>query len=215
MGTQVTSQSSESDVQGPTIGTDGQAGSTDRASDDEVELTNQQIFELLSSKRRRFALHYLMNRNGEAVDLNEITDQVAVWETGEDREAIDYDARKSVRNSLHQYHLPKLDEQNLIDYDSRRGEVTANHTGQVDVDVYMEVVSGHEIPWGEYFLALGVSSVAVFVGVWTGVLGFLGPVSWLAFLVTALLLSSIGFLFDSKFAMRLGREGPPPELKQR
>ncbi|MFT4958137.1 MAG: hypothetical protein ACI9EZ_001458, partial [Halobacteriales archaeon] len=71
-----------------------------------------------------------------------------------------------------------------------------------------------EIPWGEYFLGLGVSSLAVFVGVWTGVLGFMAPISWLAFIVTALFLSAIGFVYDSKFSMQLGRDGPPPELKQ-
>lgn len=216
MGTQVRSQQTGSGEQVPNVGDDGETGvdAQGTIAENEVGLSEQQIFELLSSKRRRYALHYLMHRNGDPIELNEITEQIAAWETDEEPGAIDYDSRKSVRNSLHQYHLPKLDDQNLIEYDSRRGEVTANYTGQLDVDVYMEVVSGNEIPWGEYFLGLGVSSLAVFVGVWTGTLTFLAPISWLAFLVTALLLSSIGFVYDSKYSMQLGGDGPPPELKQ-
>jgi hypothetical protein len=217
MGSQVHSQQVDSGEQVSKVGED--TGDTEieshaRDADENVELSEQQIFELLSSKRRRYALHYLMNRNGATIDLNELTETIAAWETDEGAGVVDYDSRKSVRNSLHQYHLPKLDDQNLIEYDARRGEVTANHTDRLDVNVYMEVVSEAEIPWGEYFLALGVSSLAVLVGVWAGVLAFFAPISWLAFLVTALLLSSIGFVYDSKFSMQLGRDGPPPELKQ-
>lgn len=217
MGSQVHSQQAESGVQVPDVGdetgdTEGESHATD--ADNEVRLSEQEIFELLSSKRRRYALHYLMNRNGETIELNELTETIAAWETNKDVDAVDYDSRKSVRNSLHQYHLPKLDDHEIIEYDSRRGEVTANYTGQMDVNVYMEVVSGYEIPWGEYFLGLGVSSLAVFVGIWAGVLSFFAPISWLAFIVTALVLSSIGFVYDSKFSMQLGRNGPPPEIKQ-
>lgn len=210
MGTQARPQPSESDVS-----LDETGAGPDEDGDGEVDLSHQETFELLSSRRRRFALHYLLNANGEAIDLNELTDRIAAWETDQDSEAVDYETRKSVRNSLHQYHLPKLDEKDLVEYDSRRGTVVVNAADEINADVYMEVVSGRDVPWGEYFLGLGAGSLAVFVGVWTGVLGFLPPVSWLAFVVAAVLLSSIGFAVDAKRSMRLGDDGPPPELKQR
>jgi len=174
-------------------------------------ITDADVFEVLSNERRRYALHYLMQRPDEPVDMGDLSTQVAAWEKGVDPQAVTYDQRKSVHTSLYQYHAPKLDETGLVEYDSRGGVVELTDAGS-DVDLYLEAVRGREIPWASYFVLLSGFS-ALFVGAMAlpvPPLGTLSTAAGAGFVVAVFLVSSLVFAYDSRTAMRFGSTGPPP-----
>lgn len=80
-------------------------------------------FDMLSSRRRRYILYYLIQRTG-AVELRELAHQLMMW----DETAIDDHERISM--SLYHVHLPKLEESGILTFDSTQRliklEATAN-----------------------------------------------------------------------------------------
>ena len=81
-------------------------------------VSNEELFEVLSNRRRRYTLHYLKQRAGDPVEMGDLSTQVAAWETGTDPEALAYDERKRVHTSLYQHHAPKLDDAGIVDYNA-------------------------------------------------------------------------------------------------
>lgn len=84
------------------------------------ELDDDLVFELLKESRRREALRYLHDSEGECT-LGELAEHIAAKENRTDIARISSDQRKRVYVGLYQSHLPKLDECNVIDYDRSRG----------------------------------------------------------------------------------------------
>jgi hypothetical protein len=201
------------------------------------ELTRDEIFDVLSNSRRRYALHHLRRRanehdgngigiangrwsgngtgagngNGREVALSDLAEQVAAWETGRTVEDLSAAERKRVYTSLQQFHLPRLDEQGIVEYDHRAGVVSLG-TAMADVDVYLDVVPRKDIPWSLYYLGLSAVSVVLVGGVALGVPPFdlLGPSVWGVFLATTLLVSSLVHFYDTR-RMKLGASDVPPE----
>lgn len=72
--------------------------------------------------------------------------------------------------TLQQSHLPEMDAAGVVAFDKHRG-VVAPQSALEDVDVYLDVVAGNELPWSEYCVGLaGVAAVAfgaAWVGLWT------------------------------------------------
>jgi hypothetical protein len=195
---------SEAVEQSTTTGSRETPGTDDR-------ITDADVFEVLSNRRRRYALHYLMQHPDDPVEMGDLSTQVAAWEEGIDPEAVTYDQRKSVHTSLYQYHAPKLDETGLIEYDSRGGVLELTDAGS-DIDLYLEAVRGREIPWASYFVLLSVLSAA-FVGAAALPIPPLAGVSTAACagaVVAVFLVSSLVFAYDNRTAMRFGSAGPPP-----
>ena len=122
--------------------------------DDALDETT--IHEVLSSDRRREAIAYLQ-RNENPVDVNELAAYIASLETGEDDPSSE--AQKTVYVSLHQTHLPKMDDLDIVDYDTDSNGIWLSDSFK-DVAIYMEVVPGTEISWSEFYLAVGVIGVA-------------------------------------------------------
>jgi len=104
------------------------------------------------------AIDYLRN-NPNPVDVNELAENVAAEEQGESPPP--KDARKAVYVSLHQTHLPKLDNLNIAEYNTDSKEVSLSESFR-DVAIYMEVVpsQGLELSWSEYYLAIGLIGLA-------------------------------------------------------
>lgn len=123
---------------------------------DEERLDETVVHEVLSSERRRHAIDYLRATDG-GVEVNDIAEYIAEKETGESPP--DKDARKTVYVSLHQTHLPKMDDLDIVNYDTDTKEVTLSDSFR-DVAVYMEVVPGTEISWSEYYLGVGLVGLA-------------------------------------------------------
>ena len=73
------------------------------------------IHDVLRNERRRFALEELCE-NGNVLSVRDLSERVAALETGES--PAPRNIRQSVYVSLHQTHLPKLDELGIVEYDA-------------------------------------------------------------------------------------------------
>uniref|UniRef100_UPI003F7B2881 DUF7344 domain-containing protein n=1 Tax=Halomicrococcus sp. SG-WS-1 TaxID=3439057 RepID=UPI003F7B2881 len=87
-----------------------------------TELPKDKIFHILQTQRRRDALRYLKANEGP-VEMRALAEQVAAWENDTTVAALSSDERQRVYIALYQSHLPKLDEEGVIDYNQSRGIV--------------------------------------------------------------------------------------------
>jgi len=188
---------------------------TDRKQSDDATLSTDVLYDVLTNRRRRYTIHYLKQRAGDPVEMGDLSTQVAAWETGTDPEALAYDERKRVHTSLYQHHAPKLDDAGIVDYDSQRGVIELTEAGS-DLDLYLEAVSGRDIPWSTYHLLLSVFGVSLMGAVHLGVppTTLVPEVTWGLFVAVAFLASSVVFAYDNHVSMRLGSDGPPPEVDE-
>jgi len=179
----------------------------------ESEFTRENVLEVLSNRRRRYALHYLKHRGDGPVDLRELSERVASWELEKDAEQLSYQERKRVQNALRQFHLPKMDDCGFVEYDATRG-TTRLTDGAAEQEFYVDVLPKRGIPWGLYYLGLSALSVVTLAGGTFGVFPFalLTPTLWCVFFVTALSVSSLGHFYDNYYRMRMGTREKPPEV---
>lgn len=85
-----------------------------------VTLPLDDVFELLSYRRRRLALYHLVDAENP-VDFDELVSQVVEWETGTLTPPRDHE--RTVSTALHHRHLPRLAEAGVVGYDSTDGDV--------------------------------------------------------------------------------------------
>lgn len=177
-----------------------------------ADLSTEDVYDVLSNRRRRYAIHYLKQVGGP-IDVSTLAEQVAAWENDKSVEELASQERKRVYISLYQSHLPTLEKRGLITYDAERKIVEL--TGPItDAEIYLEVVAGRNIPWGYFYLGLSLISgflvaltyyeVGVLQGVSATVIGGV---------ITLLFATSAVFQTVQTGRMQLGDEGPPPELK--
>ena len=175
------------------------------------EPTEDEVFDVLSSRRRRYALHMIKGRD-EAVELGDVAEQVAAWEYGEDVADVSYDERKRVYTALQQSHLPKMDDAGVVSFDKNRGVVEPTPALD-DMRVYMDVVKGREIPWSEYYLGLsGVAATllgAVALNAWP--FAMLPDLAWGAAAVAAFAVSAVVHRYYAR-RTALGRGSTPAEV---
>lgn len=189
----------------PADSEDGQPAETP-----EPNLSRNDCFDLLSNHRRRYALHYLQY-NGEEASLGELADQIAAWENDIDMETVSYDQRKRVYTSLQQVHLPRMDSLDVVEFDDREGCVELGPAAE-DLDIYLEVVQGNDVPWSVYYTGLALFDAALVGVVAAGVPPFaaLAPTAVTVFVVTTFLLTAVAHLYFTRTEMRLGRTQEPP-----
>ncbi|MEF8801097.1 MAG: hypothetical protein V5A56_08695 [Halolamina sp.] len=175
------------------------------------ELTQTEAFDILSNVRRRHALHYLLSHK-DGTNIGELSRQLAAWENGESLEQVTADERRRVYVSLHQTHLPRMDEAGILHYENSRDTIELTERGE-SLQVYMEVVQDNDIPWSEFYLGLSGISAALVAAVWFGVPSFslLPDLTWGAIIVTMFTITSAVNVYYAE-QRRLGTEGPPPEL---
>jgi hypothetical protein len=116
--------------------------------------------DLLRNDRRRHAIRHL-RQNGGQVELRDLAEAIAEIET--DESPPPRNIRDSVYNSLHQSHLPKLDDRGIVEYNRDRKTIELTHRAR-KLDVYMEVVNRYGITWAAYYRGLVTVSLAVIVG---------------------------------------------------
>lgn len=85
------------------------------------ELKLDAVFSLLSSERRRIAIQ-IINDQG-AINKSELAEHVAAVELDKPIRDLDSQERKRVLVSLHQAHLPKMEQWGVIDYDAQTGRI--------------------------------------------------------------------------------------------
>ena len=182
------------------------------------DLTRDEIYETLSNRRRRYALHYLRQR-GNDVALSDLATQIAAWETGTFEETDPEskpspDARKHVYTALQQFHLPKMEEMGIITYDRHEATVELTDMGS-DLDVYLDVIRGSDVPWSLYYVGLSAISIALVAPIAMEIypIRLLPDIAWIVFFVAVLSISALAHLYDTR-NRKLGAEGPPPEVER-
>lgn len=138
------------------------------------ELSKDKIFHLLQTPRRRYVLRYLKEHDGIA-EMRDIAEQVAAWENDIPVQALTSDQRQRVYIPLYQSHLPKLDEEGIIEYDQNRGTVERTELAN-QLDRYLDVSDDDtddepdaEIRWEAYYLGVSVLSTVLLGGSALGV----------------------------------------------
>ena len=180
---------------------------------DRPDLSHDEVYEILANRRRRFVIHAL-KRNEEPPDVSQLSRYVTAWELGIDPEEVPYEERHNVHSTLRRVHLPKLTENDVVTVDEN--DVVRPAPALEDIDVYVEVLRGKEIPWSLYYVGIAVLSLAMLLAVRVGVLGFaaLSVVDVGVFAVTAFGVSSLAHHVIGR-RMRLGNTEKPPEARRR
>ncbi|RDI72890.1 DUF7344 domain-containing protein [Halopelagius longus] len=144
----------------------GGAESRGSADDGDGEtLAETEIHDVLRNDRRRLVIERLRDESGEET-VADLAEWIASIESGESPPP--RNIRQSVYVSLHQTHLPKLDELGIVRYDDDEKRV-AIADGADEVAVYMEVVPKYAISWAEYYLGVGVLGLLSVLGQAVGV----------------------------------------------
>lgn len=191
---------------GPTAPLDGGGDSS--------ALSRDEVFDILSNQRRRHVLHFLKQRNGDGAELRELSAQVAAWENGKSVERLTSDERRRVYTSLQQFHLPKLHTNEVVEYDNRRGTVELT-TGATDLDVFFDIVEDDDVPWSLYYTGLSGLCIALVGVVSLGIypLTLVPGLAWSLFIAVLFAASALAHVYYDR-QMRLGVEGPPPDLRE-
>jgi len=121
------------------------------------DLSQDLVFDLLSSPRRRYVLYYLQEHGDGPVDLRELSEQVAAWENDTDVEDLTSQQRKRVYVSLYQTHIPKMAEADVIEYDQESGTVALTDRSRA-VESHLRTDGTQEPSWQLYYLALAIVS---------------------------------------------------------
>jgi len=131
----------------------------------EGTLAESDIHDVLRNDRRRLVLERLAEGKDRQT-VSDLAEYIATVESGDDPPP--RNVRQSVYVSLHQTHLPKLDDLGIVEYDANAKDVLRAENAD-DVAVYMEVVPKNAISWAEYYFGLGVLGLLAIVGQLVGV----------------------------------------------
>lgn len=155
-------------------------------------LVRDEIFHLLQSQRRRLVLRYLTEHG--ASEMREVAEQVAAWENDTTVAGLTSDARQRVYIALYQSHLPKLDENGVIEYDQNRGTIEPCAPLE-QLDPYLSVAAeaadvdnegaedtAQSWQWNDYYLGLAVLSVLSVLALALYIPGS-GPGYWLSAII--------------------------------
>ena len=177
-----------------------------------TELSEDELFDVLSNQRRRFAVH-LLKHEEESLEIGDMAEQIAAWENGIDTAEITGDERKRVYTALQQSHLPKMDRAGVVEFNKNRGVIEPTPALE-DVDLYLDVVEGREVPWSEYYLGLSAVSTALVAAVWVGAWPFsmLPDLAWTLAIVVAFAFSAVTHKYYTA-EMKVGEPEAPPELQ--
>ncbi|WP_247010600.1 DUF7344 domain-containing protein [Halorientalis litorea] len=173
---------------------------------EQEELTQDVVFDILSSSRRRYVLFYLRQAD-EPVELNDLAEHVAAWENELPVEELSDQQRKRVYVSLYQTHVPKLDSIGLVDHDQQSGLVELTDRAH-EIDSYL-TVSTSDVPWQQFYLGLALVSAAMLTLVWLSVGPFaaIPEVAVGVGITVAFAVSAIGhYLYRRQERQRIPRE---------
>lgn len=164
------------------------------------------IYDVLRNVRRRYVIYYLKWK-GRRVDVEELVDQIAVWESPPSDQDVSTSRRRSVHNALMQTHLPKLERHGLLEFD--RSSRTVQPTERVEtIDLYPHQQT---VDWPRYFVAL--SGITILLAT-LDVFQVLPPVAtdvlpWKWMTILAFVLLAVSFVWDRLRSRRRFREDGP------
>ena len=157
---------------------------------DHDQLSQGEVYDLLSNARRRYVISCLRDRD-EPVELTDLSRAVAAWENDTSVEELSDQQTKRVYVSLYQTHVPKLDDSGLVDYDQETGEIALTSSVN-ELDTYLPAEEKAETPWQLVYMGIAVVGLALYGAValfpatfaWLS-LTLLGSVVMAAFAVVA------------------------------
>mgnify|MGYP002761021882 CR=1 FL=1 len=168
------SQESEAETNGGHNRTVRSSSNTDVLSS---EFSQNEILEVLRNRRRRLVIYYLLDNGGEAA-VGELTEYVAVDEYDTSTDEMSSDQRKRVYTGLYQFHLPRLDEIEVIDLDTEANVISLGAKATA-IEPYLPRESNSTTAHIELAIALFVSPLVTL-----GVLG-VGPLDAVPLLLWA------------------------------
>lgn len=127
---------------------------------DEMAFTADDVLTVISNERRRYLLEYLQNQPGP-VQLSKVAEQIAAWENDTTENEVTYDQRKSVYTSLLQFHCPKMDDLDVVEFDQRDATV---ELAENSLQMQIELTSDDGV-WRFVFSYLSIS-VGVGLAAW-------------------------------------------------
>lgn len=158
--------------------------STAASADVTPQLSEDDLFDMLSNRRRRDVIDLLEGRT-QALELGTMATRIAARENEIEETAVSREERKRVYTALQQSHLPKMDAAGLIEFDKQKAVI--NPMPPLDAaGGYLTETRKTEPPWSGYYLGLTAVSVAVVVAVWGNLWPFvlLSPLAWTVAIVT-------------------------------
>ena len=166
-----------------------------------------EIFDLLSNRRRRYAIHYC-KQVGEPVELGELAEQVAAWELDKEVAELTSAERKRVYTALQQNHLPTLARADVVEFENHTIELTDEAAA---LEVYLDIVPPDSIPWGVYYLGLSALGFVVLAGVALEIVptGTVPALVWAALVLGLVAVSAVAHVLTSR-RYRLGELERPP-----
>lgn len=105
-------------------------------------LSQDNVFDALSSRRSRYVLLTLQQAD-EPVEVDELVDTVAAWETGKPIDLVSDEHCRRVFTSLRHSQLPKLAMMGLIQYDEDESVVAPGPYAE-QVDAYLEIAAARD-----------------------------------------------------------------------
>jgi DNA-binding transcriptional ArsR family regulator len=130
------------------------------------DLSQDVVFEVLSSTRRRQVLSLLKNEG--PMELTELAEHVAAHENDTTVEDLTKQQRKRVYVSLYQTHVPKLEDADLVEYDQDSGIVQLQARASA-VDRYM----GEQERFGWQYVYVALAAVGL------GLIGLVSANVWI------------------------------------
>jgi hypothetical protein len=140
-------------------------------------LSREQIFHLLSNRRRREVLLYLFGER--SAPLDELVDQIAARELDRETDVADSDHRAAVYTSLYQTHIPELADAGIVVYDPEQRRVALTGRGW-RLRSYLNGPRNEGSVWSRVFLVESALWIVILLAARSGVpLVSAVPVLWL------------------------------------
>lgn len=176
----------------------------------ESHLSQDVVFDVLSSPRRRYVLYYLRTVD-EPVKLTDLADKVAAWENEVAPEDISEKERKRVYVSLYQTHVPRLDDAGIIQYDKESGNIVLSEEATA-IDEYLESGEG-DVQWEKIYLSLAAASTVLLVAIAVDlpVVGEIPEVLAAVLVISVFVATTIAHAINR----RRRKRSIPPELQDR
>lgn len=123
-------------------------------------LSDDQIYEIVYNRRRRWIIRYLLDGDGTAT-VSDLAEHIAARENEISIRELSSNERKRVYVGLYQSHLPMLDEMGVIEYNKNRGTLSKTESLN-ELEPYIDASLGRQFRWP---LQLGGVTLAMLVSI--------------------------------------------------
>jgi len=131
--------------------------------------TEDDVFDVLANRRRRYVLRALAAQPEDPYDIGDLAERVAAWENDRPIEEVSAAERKRVYTALQQSHLPKMEDAGVVRYEKDAGVVEAT-PALLRFDRHLDHGSEETASWSRRYLAVAVAGGVALAAASLGVL---------------------------------------------